>query len=203
MKFPLDRLPQLIFSVIATLPLIACNTPTVSLPTPSPTPTQASGADALRSVGDQRTVTDYFLQAPEQYFKMLDRDSVGVDVRQRLLQTQPRTGTPIVDTANGYIRTPSLSPDLCAYEMAIFRRSQGSHLVALNVTCTMGDTLTILDPDRNWENVTAKVLPLKLEPSPEVTIRLPRQGRTIEVMGENHQLIAQVKFDNDRFVVVK
>jgi hypothetical protein len=47
------------------------------------------------------------------------------------------------------------------------------------------------------------VLPLKLEPSPEVTIRLPRQGRTIEVMDEKNHPIAQVKFDNDRFVVVK
>jgi hypothetical protein len=187
----LDRFPQLLVSAIATIPLIACNTPAVSLPTPAPTPTQAIGAD--------RTVTDYFLQAPEQYFKTSDRDQVSVEVRQSLLQKQPH----IVDPANGYLYTNSVMPDLCSYQMAIFRRSQGSHLVALNVTCTMGDTLTILDPDRDWENVTAKVLPLKLEPSPEVTIRLPREGRTIEVMGDKNQPIAQVKFDNDRFVVVK
>jgi hypothetical protein len=196
MVFNMPRLPQALFSLLLTVPLMACNAPrAISLPS---TPTVANPTTTT-----DRTVADYFVQAPEQYFKILDRDSVGVDVRQRLLQKQPRTGTPTVDTANGYIRTPSLSADLCAYEMAIFRRSQGSHLVALNVTCTMGDTLTILDPDRNWENVTAKVLPLKLDPSPEVTIRLPRQGRTIEVMGETNQPIAQVKFDNDRFVVVK
>jgi hypothetical protein len=189
MKF--DRFPQLFVSAIATLPLIACNTPAVSLPTPAQKPAQATGAD--------RTVTDYFLQAPEQYFKTRDRDQVSVEVRQSLLQ---KSGA-IVDPANGYLYTSSVAPDLCSYQMAIFRRSQGSHLVALNVTCTMGDTLTILDPDRDWQNVTATVFPLKLTPSPEETIRLPRQGRTIEVRGEKNQLTAQVKFANDRFAIVK
>jgi hypothetical protein len=190
-----DRFPHLLIGAIATLPLMACSAPrAVSSPSP---------ATVAPTATTNRTVSEYFVQAPEQYFKILDRDSVGGDVRQKLLQTQPRTGTPIVDTANGYVRTPSLSPDMCAYEMAIFRRSRGSHLVALNVTCTMGDTLTILDPDRDWQDVTATLFPIQLTPSPEETIRLPRQGRTIAVMGENNQPIAQVKFDNDRFVVVK
>ncbi len=192
----LDQLPHLCIGLIATLPLLGCNTPrAISSPTPTPKIAQAAGAN--------RSVTDYFIAAPEQYFKITDRDQVGVEVRQTLLQNQPRTGTPIVDPANGYLRTASIVPDLCAYEMAIFRRSRGAHLVALNVTCTMGDTLTILDPDQNWQDVTATVFPLKLKPSPEETIRLPRQGRTIEVIDDQNQSIAQVKFDNDRFVVVK
>jgi hypothetical protein len=192
MVFQIHRLSHLLIGAIATLPLMACSAlRAVSSPNP---------ATVAPTATTDRTVADYFVQAPEQYFKISGDDRrVGVDVRRQLMQQS----VAVVDPQNGYISTPSPLADLCNYQMAIFRRSQGSHLVALNVTCTMGDTLTILDPDRNWQDVTATIFPVKLKPSPEVTIRLPREGRTIEVMGDKNQPIAQVKFDNDRFVVVK
>ncbi|MGK7928587.1 MAG: DUF1176 domain-containing protein [Spirulina sp.] len=82
------------------------------------------------------SISDYFLQTPERYFQILNDDDANTSVRQGFLQES----SAIVDTENGYISTSSIYPDLCNYEMAIFRRSRGSHWVALNVRCTIGDT---------------------------------------------------------------
>jgi hypothetical protein len=142
-----------------------------------------------------RTVTDYFLQTPDRYFKILDRDRVTPAVRRQLLTKSGNT----IDTNNGYLLVSSIAPDLCRYEMAIFKRSRGSHLVALNIACTAGDKLTIVDPD-----VTATIFPASILTSqPYQTIRLPRQGRTISIADENDRPIASIKFENDRFKLVK
>jgi hypothetical protein len=108
----------------------------------------------------------------------------------------------VVDEANGYISTSSIAPDLCNYEMALFRRTSGSALVALNVSCTVGDTLTILDPGRGWGNVTARVFPVSII-SPEkmgTMIKLPRYGRTIEVVDENNNS-TKLEFNGEKFEI--
>jgi hypothetical protein len=189
-----------IATLICVLPLVACQPPqAVSSPT----------ASSIAQASEQRTVVDYFLEAPERYFKALDRDSVTVETRQKLLKKQPRTIAPTVDIPNGYISTPTIYPDVCgSYEMAVFRRSRGAHLVALNVSCTMGDRVVILDPDRDWADVTAEVMPVVLPLDPKRVIDLPRQGRTIVVSdygGKDgkQRLMMKIEFEGDRFRVVE
>jgi hypothetical protein len=188
-----------IATLICVLPLVACQSPqAVSSPRTS----------SIAQASEQRTVVDYFLETPERYFKALDRDSITVATRQKLLKKQSRTIAPTVDIPNGYISTPTIHSDLCGrYEMAIFRRLRGAHLVALNVSCTMGDQVMILDPDRDWADVTAAVMPVVLPLDPERAIDLPRQGRTIVFSdygkAGKKRLIMKIEFEGDRFRVVE
>jgi hypothetical protein len=180
---------------LAILPivlLIACKPTNAISPVPTPPPTAIAQATPA-------TVVDYFLAAPEQYFKVLDRDQVPASVRRKLLNQS----NAVVDSTNGYISTSSIAPDLCNYEMAIFRRTGGSYLVALNVGCTVQDTLTIFDPDRDWADVTATVLPASIMPSQKMgtMIKLPRYGRMITILDENNQAIAQMEFNGEKFEV--
>lgn len=147
---------------------------------------------------ETRKVSDYFLQTPDRYFKVEDDDEVNASIRAGLLQEG------IVDHEHGYIRTSSIYPDLCNYEMAIFRRSRGSHLVALNVGCTTGDRLYIIDPDKNWTDVTTERFPIEIptQPMSLFFVKLPQSGRTITItQGEGDTVIAKVFFDGDRFQV--
>jgi hypothetical protein len=189
-----------IATLICVLPLVACQSPqAVSSPT----------ASSIAQASEQRTVVDYFLETPERYFLLFDRDSISVATRRKLLTKQPRTFAPTVDIPNGYISTPTIYSDLCSrYEMAIFRRSRGSHLVALNVSCAAGDRVVILDPDRDWADVTAEVMPVVLPADPDHSVDLPRQGRTIVVSdygGKDgkKRLMMRIEFEGDRFRVVE
>jgi hypothetical protein len=88
------------------------------------------------------------------------------------------------------------------------RRSRGSHLVALSVGCTQGDRVVILDPDRDWADVTAEVMPVVLLLDPDRMIDLPRQGQTIVVSdygGKDgkKRLMMKIEFEGDRFRVVE
>lgn len=148
----------------------------------------------VAAAAESRTVTDYFLQMPSRYFQVLDNGEVTPSVRTALLQES----FAIVDLPNGYIRTSSPYPDLCNYEMAIFRRAQGAHLVALNVRCTVGDSLVIADPDRNWRDVTAEVFPLDVQNERFLTVNLPRHGRTVTVARDEGGE-TRVTFDGQRF----
>jgi hypothetical protein len=145
-----------------------------------------------------RTVTDYFLQAPERYFEIFDRDRISPALRRKLLG---KAGA-VIDNQNGYLSVRS-TIEWCYYELAIFRRARGAHLVAVNLACTVGDRLKILDPDRNWQDVTAAVLPLPMPAGENMTIRLPRQGRTIEFLDENNRPTATARFANGKFLVKK
>lgn len=165
---------------------------------------QISNLSILKTEGNKqetRKVSDYFLQTPDKYFKIDDDNEVNASIRARLLQQS----VAIIDHENGYIWTSSIYPDLCNYEMAIFRRSRGSHLVALTIGCTIGDKLYIIDPDKNWKDVTKEVFPIEI-PVPSVSSRfyvnLPRYGRTIIITNANNDaVIAKVFFDGERFNV--
>ena len=147
------------------------------------------------------TVSDYFLAAPAKYFKTFPEDVVSAAVRERLL----RQTTSIVDTANGYILTSSIHPDLCNYVMAIFRRPRPrSYLVALSLSCTVEHTLHILDPSQGWKDVTEEVFPLAVKGIPLLNVELPRYGSTIEVSDfEGNAPVRKATFDGERFRLVK
>ena len=154
----------------------------------------------LATAQERKTVKDYFLNLPATYIRMtpggkqLDRAE-----RSQLLQ---RGGT-IIDINNGYLRTTG---DTCFHELAIFKRLKGSPLVAVNTACTVGDSIAIVDPDRNWKDITTQVFPmqtLKTNSVMGVTIKLPRQGRVITISEGDPTVRWQIVFKNDRFQAKK
>ncbi len=162
-------------------------------------------SDRPVSLAARKTVADYFMEIPRQYLKLTEGDSIsGID-RQKLLTEAKQSGG-IYDLNNGYLKLIR-GGDLCpTYEVAIFNRPQASPLVALNISCTIGDDVKIFDPDRGWEIVTKSVLPVNLSPDPNmaytVTVNLPRVGRTIEVYheGDRKTLVGRYSFNDKQFV---
>jgi hypothetical protein len=185
-------------AILMPLLLMACNASNATSSELRPT-IQSSPQTESIAQAQNPTVEDYFLELPEQYLKISETSQVPVSVRQKLLK-QPHS---VIDRENGYISTSSIAPDLCNYQMAIFRRDRGSHLVAFNLGCTTSDKLTILDPDQNWADVTAAVFPTqvlqKRKRAIGMFVNLPRHGRTIEVRDEDDNLVASVTFDGKEF----
>lgn len=148
---------------------------------------------------ERKTVKDYFLNLPATYIRMTPggRQMTRAE-RSQLLE---RGGT-IVDINNGYLRTTG---DTCFHELAIFKRAKRSPLIAINTVCTIGDSIAIVDPDRNWKDITKQVFPvqtLKTNNELGVTIKLPRQGKVITI-GEDSTVRWQIVFKNDRFQAKK
>jgi hypothetical protein len=149
---------------------------------------------------ERKTVKDYFLNLPATYIRMTPGGS-QLDRTERS-QILKRGGT-IVDINNGYLRTTG---DTCFHELAIFKRTKGSPLIAINTACTVGDSIAIVDPDRNWKNITAQVFPMQtIETNNElgVTIKLPRQGKVITISDDKQIARWKIVFKNDRFQATK
>jgi hypothetical protein len=149
---------------------------------------------------ERKTIKDYFLEIPATYIRTTPEGSqITRTDRSKILES----GGTIVDINNGYLRTTG---DTCFHELAIFNRSKGSPLIAINTACTIGDSIAIVDPDRNWKNVTTQLFPMKtLKTNNEagVTIKLPRQGRTITISEDNRTVRWKIDFKNDKFQIVK
>jgi hypothetical protein len=148
------------------------------------------------SAQERKTVKDYFLSLPDSYIRMT---TGGRQMsRTERLELLERGGT-IVDINNGYLKTTG---DTCFHELAMFKRTKGSPLIAVNTACTVGDSIAIIDPDRNWKDITTQVFPmqtLKTNNEMGVTIKLPRQGKVITVGADDRTVRWQVVFKNDRF----
>ncbi len=152
---------------------------------------------------DRKTIKDYFLELPSTYIRINPGGSqISRPDRSDILK---RGGT-IVDLNNGYLRTVS---DSCFHELAMFNRAGASPLIAVNTVCTMGGSLAIVDPDRQWKNVTTQVFPMQtLKTSKElggelaVNIKLPRQGRIITIGDDDKQVRWNIDFKNGKFQIV-
>jgi hypothetical protein len=159
-----------------------------------------SQSERFTNAQERKTVKDYFLNLPDSYIRMTTGGKqMNRAERVKILQ---RGGT-IVDINNGYLRTTG---DTCFHELAIFKRSKGSPLVAVNTACTVGDSIAIVDPDRNWKDITAQVFPmqtLKTNSEMGVTIKLPRQGKVITISEGDPTVRWQIVLKNDRFQATK
>jgi hypothetical protein len=160
-----------------------------------------------KQTSDRRTVADYFLAMPAKYLSEPIR--ITSSQRQQMLNGAKRGESGgIYDPKNGYLL---MNPggDLCSsHTIAIFKRPTGNPLVARNTSCTLGDSIAILDPAQNWKDVTNAVLPVDLTPSPDlkytISVVLPRMGRSIEILHQNEdgskKLIGRYRFEGQRFV---
>ncbi len=162
-----------------------------------------------KQTSDRRTVADYFLAMPAKYLADLANKPISNSKRQQMLTSAKRGESGgVYDLKNGYL-SMNRGGDTCnLYTITIFNRPTGTPLVASNISCTVGDTVVILDPAQNWKDVTKAVLPVDLTPSPDlkytVAVVLPRTGRSIEVSHENEdgskKPIGRYRFENQRFV---
>ncbi len=157
-----------------------------------------------------QTVAEYFLSMPAKYLENPARVVFTGSDRQQMLNSAKRGKNGLVyDLKNGYLSlTPERGSDLCgSFQIAVFNRPNNTPLVARTIACTDGDRLIILDPDRNWQDVTATVIDVNdklLVPAPDRMVKLPRVGRNIEFYGENknggQKLIGKYSFNGNRFV---
>jgi hypothetical protein len=161
----------------------------------------AQSRTAAAQSPEPKTVADFFLLVPERYM-------VGYDLRLReeLLRGEP-TGT-VVDIPNGYISWDA-SDNLEGFEFAIFRKNDGSYLVAYS-NGAFGDaemdeglgnfpTLFLLSHEGGgrWRDVTRAFFPAGFDKKLYYT--LPRQGRDIEVWDGRGRKLSTLRWENDRF----
>jgi hypothetical protein len=142
-----------------------------------------------------KTVADFFRLVPERYM-------IGYDqrFREELLRGEHR-GV-VVDIRNGYISYDA-SDNPTGFELAIFRKSNGSYIVAYNrvgddFNWEPGDgaTLRLLIYERGrWRDVSSQLLPVALDRRLGYT--LPRRGRSIKVEGGRE--IYSLTWSRDRF----
>jgi hypothetical protein len=157
-----------------------------------------------KSIIRDQTVADYFLQIPEQYLRSIRSRPVTQTMRQTVL-TEAKQGKfgGIYDPDNGYLKTQAAGGgDLCGnFYVASFNRPNQSPIVAFTLACAAGDQLTLLDPDRDWADVTVQMLP-DYQVEPFSTIELPRIGRTIAIVQEeaNSKITKRYEFDGQRFI---
>jgi hypothetical protein len=198
------------FNIICSLFMsLSCSTINTRAMMKPPVPEMSSVAKPpAPKISSRLTVVHYFLEIPAKYLIGPGKNPITTRQRQQML-ANAKTGKSngIYDVNNGYLQMFRES-DLCPmHTIAIFKRSTASPLVALNISCTVGDSLVILDPDRNWQDVTPKVLPADLSPSHDaaymVTVVPPRSGKTIEIYHEDDNnkktSIGRYRFNGQQF----
>ncbi len=144
-----------------------------------------------------KTVGDFLLLVPERYM-------IGYDLRFReeLLRGEHR-GV-VVDIPNGYISYDA-SDNPSGFEFAIFRKSNGSYIVAYNTTgddfnWKPGDaaSLRLLSYEGGrWRDASRLLLPVALDGN--LVYALPRTGRNIDVAGRGGRPRYSLAWAKDRF----
>jgi hypothetical protein len=140
-----------------------------------------------------RTVVDYYMLLPDHSF----------DIDRRSL-LNPKYGA-VVDVGNGYIRTWHDGAQQ-GLEVALFRRPNGSYLVAVNHIGDEGpddvwspwlDFLTYRNG--RWVDVTKATLPRRF--SDKLGYEPPRYGRTIRVVTESEKHVYDLVWTRGRLQV--
>ncbi|HEV2861449.1 MAG TPA: hypothetical protein VGX48_10615 [Pyrinomonadaceae bacterium] len=160
----------------------------------------AGTVTAAAQSSEPKTVADFFLLVPGRYMVGYDRR-----FREELLRGD-RRGV-VVDIPNGYISYDE-SDNPSGFEFAVFRKSNGRHLVAYS-TGAFSDpelakesgnwpTLFLLSYEGGrWRDVTKKSLPVAFDK--KLAYKLPRRGRVIEVWDERGRRLYTLTWRNDRF----
>jgi hypothetical protein len=157
-----------------------------------------------------KTVRDYFMLLPEEYFVLegckWETDQDCEQARNEYLSHFLE----VYDTQNGYLKGGCDGAQNCL-EMAIFRKPDGSHVVGLTVTFEAESRTRFLEySDSKWADATARVIP---EFSEDLHYELPRNGTTIRVLAKVNRIdeegtevtelgdhLFSLKWDEGRFV---
>ena len=158
-----------------------------------------TGTAAAQS-SEPKTVADFLLLVPDRYM-----DGYDLRFREELLRGEHR-GV-VVDIPNGYISYDA-SDNPSGFEFAIFRKSNGKHLVAYSTGSfhdqemaeELGNwpTLFLLSYEGGrWRDVTRASLPVAYDK--KQAYMLPRRGRSIAVWDGRSRKFYTLTWKNDRF----
>lgn len=154
----------------------------------------AFGTAAAQS-SEPKTVADFLLLVPERYM-------VGYDLRFREEMLRGEHRGVVVDIENGFISYDA-SDNPNGFEFAIFRKNNGRYVVAYsNGVSDNFDvdpyTLFLLSYESGkWRDVTEALLPVPY--NKQLSYRLPRRGRGIEVWAAEGRKLYTLTWRNDRF----
>lgn len=128
-----------------------------------------------------RTVRDFFNLLPQKYFPL---EGCADDPTERNCERARReyikTFLKVEDTANGYWESGCDGAQSCL-TMALFKRPDGTYIVALTVSREMQDDNYFLEyRNGKWFNVATQIIPGY---SRKNWYELPRQGTTVQVFG--------------------
>lgn len=128
-----------------------------------------------------KTVKDYFMALTDEYFVMEGCQWETDQDCEQAKKDYLRDFLEIDDPKNGYLKAGCDGAQSCL-EMAIFRKSDGSHLVGISVTVEGESSAVFLEfKDSGWVNVSETVVPGFSE---EVHYELPRNGTTMRVLAK-------------------
>lgn len=142
-------------------------------------PREAAGAQT----GQPKTVHDFFTLLPEKYFALEGCDKATDKNCDKARTEYLKMYLEVEDTANGYLKAGCDGGQSCL-TMALFKRPNGTYLVAVNNSFEMGEDYYFLDyANGKWTDVSAQVVP---NFSKKNMYELPRQGTTVQVFAKKY-----------------
>lgn len=141
---------------------------------------EASATPAAQP-GQPRTVRDYFELLPEKYFTLEGCErSTDKDCKKARAEYL-KSYLEVDDAKNGFLKAGCDGAQMCI-TMALFRRPDGRHIVAVNTTQEIDNDFYFLDhADGKWNDISADVIPGydKMH-----IYELPRVGTTVPVFAK-------------------
>lgn len=141
----------------------------------APTPTPETTSER------PKTVRDFFALLPEKYFTLEGCDREKDKDCKAARADYLKAFTEVEDIANGYFKGGCDGAQSCI-EMAIFKRPDGSYLVAVATAGEMINDFYFLDyTDGKWTDISVSTVP---EFSKKNWYELPRVGTTVKVFSK-------------------
>lgn len=127
---------------------------------------------------EPKTMRDFFELLPEKYFTLEGCERAKDKNCNKARAEYLKSYLEVEDTANGYMKGGCDGAQSC-FTLALFKRPNGTYIVALNTEFEMGTTNYFLDyANGKWTNISTKIIP---KFSAKNIYELPRQGTTIQV----------------------
>lgn len=133
------------------------------------------------STDEPKTIRDFFMLLPEKYFVLEGCERRTDKDCRKAKQEYLKTFTEVEDVANGYLKGGCDGAQSCL-EMTLFKRPDGTYLIAVSTEAEMIIEQYFLDPKAGqWSDVSAQVIP---QYSKNHIYELPRQGTTVKVFAK-------------------
>ncbi|HEX8290013.1 MAG TPA: hypothetical protein VF556_18675 [Pyrinomonadaceae bacterium] len=128
-----------------------------------------------------KTVREFFNLLPQKYFTLEGcADKPTKENCEKARAAYLKNYLEVEDAANGYMKGGCDGAQSC-FTMALFKRPDGTYIVALNKLFEMGEETYFLEyANGSWKDIGAQVVP---EYSREKTYELPRYGTNVAVYG--------------------